>query len=149
MSSSPAFTLLLSQQPISLSEAHAAVALPSAGAVASFVGTTRDQSGGRAVSHLEFEAHAPLAVAVLQELFEQAQAQCSGQLQRVHVAHLLGAAPVGAVTVAIFVSSAHRAAALKGVALMIEGLKARAPIFKKEIFVDGGSAWKSNCEGCA
>jgi molybdopterin synthase catalytic subunit len=146
---SAAFTLLLSQQPLSLSEAYAAVALPSAGAVASFVGTTRDGlSEGRAVDYLEFEAHAPLAVSVLQEVFEQAQLQCRGQLQRVHVAHLLGRAPVGAATVAIFVSSAHRAEALQGVALMIEGLKARAPIWKKEVYADGTSDWKSNCAAC-
>jgi molybdopterin synthase catalytic subunit len=159
---------LITDAPLSVGDAYAAAGHPSCGAVAAFVGTTRDHHGGRPVARLEYEAHTPLALRMLGELGAAADARCGGALVRVYVAHRLGVVPVGDASVVITASSPHRREALDAVAWLIDELKATLPVWKKEWYVaaaapaaaevgDGAAAaaaaeeegvWKANSECC-
>ncbi|MBL7988466.1 MAG: molybdenum cofactor biosynthesis protein MoaE [Chlorobi bacterium] len=111
---------------------------PNAGAVATFVGLVRASSGsgreGR-VERLEYEAYAPMAEAVIGEILAEAQAMF-GILHGV-VEHRVGELVVGDVAVVVAVATPHRAAAFDACRYVIEELKQRAPIWKREVFRDG------------
>jgi molybdopterin synthase catalytic subunit len=142
----------ISDAAIDVGAGAAAVASPAAGGLASFVGTTRGATArGARVRHLEFEAHAPLAAAELRRAAAEAQAAARGALIGVHVAHRTGVVRVGEAAVCVWVSAPHRAEALAACRFMIDALKARAPIWKKEVLEDGTAAWRENaeCAGCA
>ncbi|GBF91446.1 molybdopterin synthase catalytic subunit-like [Raphidocelis subcapitata] len=119
------------------------VADPGAGAIASFVGTTRDTFQGKRVLRLEYEAYVPMALAKLKELCLQMRRRWA--VSRVAVAHRIGPVEVCEASVVIVASSAHRRAALEAVHWAIDELKATVPIWKKEFFTDG-SVWKENEE---
>lgn len=139
----PRITTLLTPHPLDLASFHAAVADPGAGAVATFVGTTRDTWDGKATLRLEYEAYAPMAEAALAKL---AGAACARwPLKAFAVGHRTGVVGVGDASVAIAASSPHRADALAAVAWAIDELKATVPIWKKEVFV-GGAVWQENAE---
>ncbi|KAI3423847.1 hypothetical protein D9Q98_009682 [Chlorella vulgaris] len=119
------------------------VADPGAGAIASFVGVTRNSFQGKATERLEYEAYIPMAAKKLMEVCRQA---CSKwQVRRMAVAHRTGTVLVGEASVVIAVSSAHRRDALEACHWAIDELKATVPIWKKEIF-QGGEVWKENEE---
>ena len=101
-----------------------------AGALASFVGTTRADAG---VSLLEYEAYAPMALTELRRACAAAQARSGGALRRVWLRHRVGAVRIGEASLALLVSSAHRAPALAAVAAILEDLKAHAPIWKRDV----------------
>lgn len=117
-----------------------------AGAYASFEGWIRNENEGRAVLRLEYEAYAPLATAeggrVIREAMERfpvLQARC---------VHRVGMLEIGDCAVWVGVSSAHRDAAFLAARYVIDEVKARLPIWKKEHYADGHSGWV-NCEHCA
>ncbi len=127
----------------------ACVSRPHAGGLASFVGTTRATTAdGTRVARLDFEAHAPLARAQLRRVADEAQARARGALVAVYIAHRLGPCAVGEAAVVVWASAPHRAEAIGAVRDIIDGLKARAAIWKREVLEDGQAAWKANCEGC-
>lgn len=122
---------------------------PSAGGISIFVGTTRDHHGGKGVACLEYEAYKPLALAEMRRIAHEAFAGVGrGQLTRIILHHRLGIVPVTEASVIIAVSSPHRAEALAATDYLIHRLKARVPVWKKEVYTDGTSNWKENCE-CA
>ena len=112
------------------------------GAMASFVGTVRQSSGmkGREgqVVRLEYEAFAPMALAELGRIADEVEEEYAPTHLAIH--HRVGALERGEVAVAIFVSTPHRAAAFSACRTVIEELKKRVPIWKKEVFADG-AAW--------
>ena len=112
---------------------------PADGAVATFTGVVRDNQGGRAVTHLEYEAHEPMAMKRLEQLGRQAAERWG--LGTVTMEHRLGRLEIGDVAVFVGVASAHRAEGLEACRWLIDTLKAEVPIFKKEFFADGGSDW--------
>lgn len=118
----------------------------SAGAVSSFIGTTRDTFYGKRVIRLEYEAYTPLALKEMQWIRQAISTRWSGII-RTLIWHRVGVVPVGEASVVIGVSSIHRAEGLAAVAWAIDELKRRVPIWKKEIYEDG-SSWKANCEFC-
>lgn len=138
----------LISSPLDISGAHDFVTDPSCGAIATFVGTTRDNHNGRSVTRLEYEAHSSMAAAMMLQLAKQAAADSAGQLKRVYVAHRLGNVPVKEASILIAVSSPHRPAALAAVGWLIDEIKARVPVWKKEWYADGSGAWKANSECC-
>ncbi|MFN2464010.1 MAG: molybdenum cofactor biosynthesis protein MoaE [Candidatus Dormibacteria bacterium] len=109
------------------------------GAVATFVGVVRDNQDGRPVSHLQYEAHEPMAHPRLEVLGREAAARWG--LSTVTLEHRLGRLEIGDVSVFVGVAAPHRAEALEACRWLIDTLKAEVPIFKKEFFVDGGSDW--------
>ena len=130
--------------PIDHERVLAAVSDPGAGAVASFLGVTRDTFEGRRVRRLEYEGYAPMAEREMLRICEQARARW--ELKRVRIVHRVGVCPVGEASVVIAASAAHRREALEAVAWAIDTLKASVPIWKKEFYDDEGAAWKENKE---
>ncbi|KAJ1978987.1 Molybdopterin synthase catalytic subunit [Dimargaris verticillata] len=120
---------------------------PAAGAVGSFLGTTRDVFNGQPVEKLEYEAYVPMATKQLHAIIAEARQQWP--LHHVSIAHRLGDCPVGEISVVIAVSSAHRQAALHAVEFLIQRLKETVPIWKKEVLGNGTGAWKENLEALA
>jgi molybdopterin converting factor subunit 1 len=108
---------------------------PQDGAVVVFEGIVRDNSRGRRTLYLDYEAYEEMARKQLEEL--AAQALSKFEVRDVGVAHRLGRLRIGETSVAIVVSSAHRAAAFDACRWMIDTLKQTVPIWKKEHFEDG------------
>lgn len=128
----------LSAEPLSVESAVAEVHDEAAGAIATFIGTTRAQSRGRQVIHLEYEAFEGMA--------EQVMADLAGKLAdrhelcKVAIHHRTGRVEIGETSVVIAVSAPHRAAALQACHEAIDELKATVPLWKKETYV-GGEEW--------
>jgi MoaE-MoaD fusion protein len=124
--------------PIDLAAVAAEVEDESAGAIATFQGTVRRQSRGRRVIALEYEAYAGMAEKVMAEIAEPAMER--HDLCKVAIAHRTGRCEVGEVSVAIAVSAAHRHPALTACREIIDELKGRVPLWKKELY-EGGEEW--------
>lgn len=140
-------TIDITPLPLDVGSGAVIVGSPSAGGLACFVGTTRGMTaGGVGVARLEFDAHVPLARAQLARAAAAAQVAAGGALVGVYVAHRLGAVGVGEAAVVVWVSSPHRAEAIEGVRFMIDKLKESAPIWKREVLVDGTASWRANSE---
>jgi molybdopterin synthase catalytic subunit len=126
---------LLTDGPIDAEAVRLAVARDDAGAVVVFHGTVRDRTKGRRVLHLEYEAYAAMAVAMLREVAD-AVAREHG-LSAVACTHRIGRLEVGDDAVVVGVSAPHRGAALAAVESFVARLKRDVPIWKKEHFEDG------------
>ena len=109
-----------------------------AGAIATFQGTVRRQSRGREVIALEYEAYSGMAEKVMAEIARGVKSRY--ELCDVAVAHRVGRCEVGEVSVAIAVSAPHRQDALSACRDVIDELKARVPLWKKELY-EGGEEW--------
>jgi molybdopterin synthase catalytic subunit/molybdopterin converting factor small subunit len=131
-----AFTL--SEQPLSLETTVAEVASPEAGAVATFVGTTRVHSRGRTVVHLEYEAYEGMAEQVMAEIAKELSERY--ELCSVAIHHRIGRVAIGERSVVIAVSAPHRQDALAACKDAIDTLKERVPLWKKEVY-EGGEEW--------
>jgi molybdopterin synthase catalytic subunit len=109
-----------------------------AGAIATFVGTTRVQSRGRTVTHLEYEAYAGMAEQVMAEI----AAELLGRYDLCEIAihHRTGRVEIGEASVVIAVSAPHRQDALAACKDAIDTLKERVPLWKKEVY-EGGEEW--------
>jgi len=129
---------VLSDEPLSLERAAAEVASDGAGAIATFVGTTRARSRGREVIRLEYEAYEGMAEAEMERI--------AGVLRDRHdvidvaIHHRVGPVEIGETSVVIAVSAAHRAAAFDACREAIDTLKQTVPLWKKELYV-GGEEW--------
>jgi len=128
----------LSDEPIDPSEVVSEVADERAGAIATFVGTTRTASRGQTVLRLEYEAYEGMAEDVMAELARELKAKY--KLCEVAIAHRVGIVSIGEVSVAIAVSAPHRTAALDACKEAIDRLKETAPVWKKEVY-EGGEEW--------
>jgi len=111
---------------------------PADGAVCLFVGVVRNENQGRPVLHLEYEAYEEMALPLLEEI--AAETARRYPVTGVRLVHRLGRLGVGEVSVAVAVSSPHRAEAFAACRFAIDNLKAKVPIWKKEFYADG-SAW--------
>jgi molybdopterin synthase catalytic subunit len=128
----------LSEAPLSLDAVAGEVRDEEAGAIATFVGTTRRHSRGREVLYLEYEAYEGMAEQVLAEL--AAGLADRHELCKVAIHHRVGRVDIGETSVVIAVSAPHRAAALAACREAIEELKVSVPLWKKEVYV-GGEEW--------
>jgi molybdopterin synthase catalytic subunit len=128
----------LSADPLSVDTAVAEVRDDRAGAIATFIGTTRAQSRGREVIHLEYEAYEGMAEQVMAEL--AAKLVERHELCKVAIHHRVGLVEIGQTSVVIAVSAPHRAAALAACKQAIDELKVSVPLWKKETYV-GGEEW--------
>jgi len=129
---------VLSELPLSLETAVAEVRTDEAGAVATFVGTTRNRSRGREVLHLEYEAYEGMAEKVMSDLADALRAR--HELCAVAIHHRVGRVDAGETSVVIAVSAPHRAAALAACREAIDELKVTVPLWKKEVY-EGGEEW--------
>lgn len=109
------------------------------GATALFLGTVRNSHDGRPVDGIDYSAYDAMAVAEMNRIVAEAGARFGGV--RVAVSHRVGRLAVGDVSVAIACAHAHRAPALDACRYVIEELKRRVPIWKREHYLDGTSEW--------
>lgn len=130
----------LTDGPIDLAELEGGVAGNAHGALVTFVGRARDRADdGRIVLELEYEAYPEMAIAVLREIGAEAEARWPGSA--VAVVHRTGLVPIGEAAVAIAVAAPHRSEAYEASRFVIEAIKQRLPIWKRERFADG-TEWK-------
>jgi MoaE-MoaD fusion protein len=126
---------LLSDEPLSLDRVVDEVRDERAGAIATFTGTTRIQSRGRTVTHLDYEAYEGMAERVMAEIAEALQSRY--ELSAVAIHHRVGRVGIGETSVVIAVSAPHRQDALAACKDAIDELKERVPLWKKEVYSDG------------
>jgi molybdopterin synthase catalytic subunit len=128
----------LSEEPLDVSAAIAEVQSPEAGAIATFVGTTRVHSRGRDVVHLDYEAYEGMAEKTMAELAAALKAKY--ELLEIAIHHRVGRVGIGDTSVVIAVSAPHRQDALAACAEAIDTLKVSVPLWKKEVY-EGGEEW--------
>jgi MoaE-MoaD fusion protein len=128
----------LSSQPLDLAAVVAEVGDEKAGAIATFLGTTRVESRGRTVLHLEYEAYEGMAEQVMADIAEELRARYN--LVEIAMHHRVGRVGIGETSVAIAVSAAHRHDALAACREAIDALKELVPLWKKEVY-EGGEEW--------
>ena len=125
-------------EPLSVDEVFAAVSDPGAGGVALFVGTVREQDAGRGVVGLGYSAH-PGALDELRAVAEQVVA--AHPVRALAAVHRVGELAVGDLAVVVGVACPHRGDAFTACRMLIDELKSRVPIWKHQVFDDGGEEW--------
>jgi molybdopterin synthase catalytic subunit/molybdopterin converting factor small subunit len=122
--------------PLSPDSIAAQVDDPGAGGIVIFSGVVRNETGGRPVKFLEYEAHAPMAEVKMREIGETVRARWPG-VKRVAMLHRIGRLEIGEASVLIAVAAAHRGDAFEACRYAIDTLKRTVPVWKKEHFEDG------------
>ena len=128
----------VTDKPINLQELVDFVSDPEAGAVATFIGTTRNNNEGRNVIALDYEAYPEMAEKELRRIGEEAAKRW--QICKMAIVHRIGPVQISQASVMIAVSSAHREAAFAASRFAIEEIKRIVPIWKKEVY-EGGEVW--------
>ncbi len=108
------------------------------GGVVTFVGAVRNHHAGRAVLRLEYSAYGPMADLEFARIVEEAEARWPA---RVAAEHRVGTLEVGDVAVIVVAAAPHRDAAFEACRFVIEEVKRRVPIWKREHYVDGTAGW--------
>lgn len=117
---------------------EAAVADAAAGAVVSFGGVVRDHDDGRSVAELEYHCH-PSAAGVVAEVAADIAARPG--VIAVAISHRVGMLAIGDVALAAAVSAAHRVDAFAACAALVDEVKKRLPVWKRQVFADGSDEW--------
>jgi len=128
----------VTREPLDLQELVKCVTDASAGAIATFIGTTRNNNEGRKVIALDYEAYPEMAEKELARIGEEAKQKW--QIERMAIAHRIGPVQITEPSVIIAVSAAHRDDAFQACRFAIEEIKKTVPIWKKEVF-EGGEVW--------
>ena len=129
----------LSTEPIDVAALRAALAHDAAGGVVVFEGVVRDHNSGRAVRGLAYQAYDALAASEGIRIVEEARVRHA--VEALVCVHRVGELAIGDVAVFVGASAAHRAAAFDAVRYVIDEVKRRVPIWKKERYSDGDSEW--------
>ncbi len=112
---------------------------PASGALVVFTGTVRNENDGQPVSALTYEAHVPLAEKVLRQIEEEVLARFP--VRRCRIQHRIGTLQLGEPSVYVVVRAGHREEAFQAARYGIDEVKARVPIWKRELYVQGGSRY--------
>lgn len=128
--------------PLSLAEIYALADDPANGAVVVMSGTVRNQTDGKPVIALEYQAYEPMAVQVFKSIAADIRQQWS-DVNRVVIYHRTGRLEIGEISVLVAVGCPHRSEAFAACQYAIDTLKHNAPIWKKEHWADGFSSWVS------
>ena len=120
-------------------EVREAVEGPDAGAVVLFLGTVRNNTDGRAVKHLEYEAYPPMAEKKMSEIAQEISEKWG--IDRVAMIHRVGKLEIGEVSVAVAVASPHRKDGFEACKYAMDRLKQIVPIWKREVWADGEAEW--------
>lgn len=129
----------ISTKPLNLEKAIQSVSDPAHGAIDTFIGTVRNTHEGKSVTGITYDVHETLAKKICQEICREGSRNWPGT--RYYVSHYQGDLEVGGISIIIAVSSAHRAESFAACRYVIEEIKKRAPIWKKEHYVNGMSDW--------
>jgi molybdopterin synthase catalytic subunit len=133
----------LTSAPITISQLIEQVQSPERGGVASFLGTVRNHHQGRQVLRLEYSAYNPMAEAECARIVAEAEARWDVSIV---LQHRIGTLEIGDIAVAIAAASAHRDEAFLACRYVIEEVKQRVPIWKREVYVDGSVDWVGSGE---
>ena len=128
--------------PLSLDEAYRLADDARNGAIVVMSGMVRDNTEGRAVSYLEYQAYEPMALEVFKTIAAQIRQQWT-DVTRVVIHHRTGKLTVGEISVLVAIGCPHRGEAFEACRYAIDTLKHNAPIWKKEFWQDGSSTWVS------
>jgi len=128
----------VTDKPIDLKELVDYVSDPEAGAIASFIGTTRNNNEGRKVIGLDYDGYSEMAEKELARIGEDAKTKWP--ICRMAIIHRLGPVQITEASVIIVVSAGHRDAAFAACRFAIEEIKKTVPIWKKEVY-EGGEIW--------
>jgi molybdopterin synthase catalytic subunit len=128
----------LRDTPLSLDEVVALVSRPGAGGIATFVGVVRDESDGRAVTRLDYSAYAAMAKREMAKIADELESEIEGV--RVGAIHRIGSLGIGDAAIICAASAPHRGEAFKACRELIDRIKSRVPIWKREYGPDG-AAW--------
>jgi molybdopterin synthase catalytic subunit len=128
----------VTREPLDLQELVKCVTDASAGAIATFIGTTRNNNEGRKVIALDYEAYPEMAEKELARIGDEAKQKW--KIERMAIAHRIGPVQITEPSVIIAVSAAHRDDAFQACRFAIEEIKKTVPIWKKEVF-QGGEVW--------
>ena len=131
----------VSEAPLDVAAHSAATREAGAGAEVSFCGVVRDHDGGRSVVELEYTAH-PSAAAVLRQVADEIAADPA--VLAVAVSHRIGVLGIGDMALVASVTAAHRKQAFDSCQRLVDEVKARLPIWKRQVFADGTDEWV-NC----
>ena len=129
----------ITTSPIDARDVLSRVGAEEDGAVALFLGIVRNSNGGRPVSGMEYEGYAEMAREQLAEIVGEAAQRA--QTDRVAAVHRLGALGIGEVSVAIAVSTPHRQQSFDAARYVIEEIKKRLPVWKREHYLDRDAEW--------
>lgn len=125
----------ITNQTLSLEPLVSAVKRSSSGAIATFLGVVREQTRGRQVRYLEYEAYREMAIPKMREIADEIRQKW--KVDEIAMIHRIGRLEIGESSVAIAVSAPHRHEALAACAYAIDRLKEIVPIWKKEVWTDG------------
>ena len=128
----------LSHEPLDVSALQTQVTKADRGGIASFVGLVRNHQGGRTVAALAYSAYEPMAELVCAEIVAEAERRWP---VRVALRHRLGELAIGDPAVAVAAAGGHRDEAFAACRYVIEELKRRVPIWKRETYADGSTVW--------
>ncbi|MFY9251896.1 MAG: molybdenum cofactor biosynthesis protein MoaE [Fuerstiella sp.] len=129
----------LTEKTINYQQVTEAVRSHNAGAVVLFLGTVREFTGDVHTASLEYDSYPAMAIQAMEQLKSEA-CEC-WSLQDVAIVHRTGKLELGEIAVAVAVSSAHRREAFEAGQWLLDTLKQRVPIWKKELYVDGRTEW--------
>ena len=133
--------------PLSLEEAYNLADDPGNGAVVVMSGMVRNQTNGKGVTSLEYQAYQPMAIAIFQSIAANIRAKWQ-DVNRVVIHHRIGHLEIGEISVIIAIGCPHRQEAFDACNHAIDTLKYNAPIWKKEHWKDGSSTWVSVKDCC-
>ena len=129
----------ITSEEIELGDVIRAVEAGDAGAIVHFLGVVRNNTEGREVSYLEYEAYPPMAERKMAEIAQEIHEKWG--LDRVAMIHRVGRLEIGEVSVAVAVASPHRKEAFEACHYAMNRLKQIVPIWKREVWVDGEEEW--------
>ncbi|MDH3217715.1 MAG: molybdenum cofactor biosynthesis protein MoaE [Candidatus Krumholzibacteria bacterium] len=131
--------MLITDHPIHIDERSVSDLDHKFGAVATFAGVVRDHHEGRPVTGIFYDCYHDMAQREMARIVEDMQARLPVKI--VKVAHRIGEVGVGEISLLVIVASAHRSEAFEGCQKMVEAIKHRLPIWKKERYADGAAEW--------
>jgi|GEM_PF-360951 molybdopterin synthase catalytic subunit len=134
----------ISNTPIDIDALKRQVSTPEAGAFVAFEGWVRENNEGKAVTALEYEAYEELAVKEGQRILEEAR---KFDILKAYCVHRTGPLKIGDLAVIVVVSSAHRKEAFVACEFIINEIKKRVPIWKRESYADGTTSWVNCAHG--
>ena len=130
--------VVIQDEPIMIDDLISAVSSREAGALVLFLGTVRDRNEGRRVVNLDYHAYGPMAESEMKALRKKALGKY--EISDLGIVHRTGRHEIGDIAVAIAVAAVHREPSFDACRFMIDSLKKKVPIWKKERFA-GGEVW--------
>ncbi len=135
-------SLRISFAPLEFAEVYKLAESPRNGAIVIMSGTVRNQTEGREVLYLEYQAYEPMAIEIFRQIAATIRQRWT-QTNCVVIHHRIGKLQIGEISVLVAVGCPHRAEAFDACRYGIDTLKHHAPIWKKEFWADGSSQWVS------